>query len=277
MSTASWMPYVNRFRLGMSKNKNHRPFIVFLLALSVFFGTTSAIGSGIMGIQQAEYRFMPPAAILPYRNAGYQIKESSDGIIHVKVNATPLRNSTPYPTVIENKPARALLDSGQHPHLSAAFRAKTRKLVQPCRGYFQAVSVILNWITRHFHYQLQIKSPLDGDCTAAAQLAVQMLSEAGIPARTVIGIVVESKDHVLSGKALHSFVEIYYPGTGWLFSDPLSSYHYVPANYVLLNTAHASDYFGLTLRTVRQPAPLESVVSHEHSPIPGRINLFRFN
>jgi len=209
--------------------------------------------------------------------AGYQIKESSDGIIHVKVNATPLRNSTPYPTVIENKPARALLDSGQHPHLSAAFRAKTRKLVQPCRGYFQAVSVILNWITRHFHYQLQIKSPLDGDCTAAAQLAVQMLSEAGIPARTVIGIVVESKDHVLSGKALHSFVEIYYPGTGWLFSDPLSSYHYVPANYVLLNTAHASDYFGLTLRTVRQPAPLESVVSHEHSPIPGRINLFRFN
>lgn len=271
------MPYVNRFRLGMSKNRNRRFFIVLLPALSVFFATTSLIGSGVMGTQRAEYRFVPPAVILPYKNAGYQIKESTDGIVQVKVTTTPLRNSTPYPTEIKNKQALVVLDSGQTPPLSAEFRKITQKLVRPCRGYFQAVSVILDWITRHFHYQLQIKSPLEGDCTAAAQLAVQMLTEAGVPARTVIGVVMKSKDHVLSGKALHSFIEIYYPGTGWLFSDPLSCYHYVPANYVLLNTAHVSDYFGLTLRTVRQPAPLESVISHEHSRIPGRINLFRFN
>ncbi|NOY23439.1 MAG: transglutaminase domain-containing protein [Acidobacteria bacterium] len=205
------------------------------------------------------------------------MEESEDGVVHVKVDVTPLRNSTPYPAPIKDKRARAVLDSGRVPPLSTAFRETTRKLVQPCYGYFQAVSTILNWITHHFHYQLQSGSLLEGDCTAAAKLTVQMLSEAGIPARTVTGVVVETENHVLSGKALHSFVEIYYPATGWLFSDPLSSYHYVPANYVLLNDAPASHYFGLTLRAVRQPTPLESVITNDRSGIPGRINLFRFN
>lgn len=230
-----------------------------------------------MGKQQADYRFIPGTTIQPYKNAGYQIEETADGIIHVFVDANPLRNSTPFPIPIKNKRARAFLESGQTPPLPTEFRKISQKLVRPCRGYYQAVSAILYWITRHFHYRMPTRTPLEGDCTAAAQLTVQMLREAGIPARPVTGIVMKANDHVLSGKALHSFVEIYYPGTGWLFSDPLSSYHYIPANYVLLESVPAADYFGLVLRTVRQPAPLESVIINDHSPNASRINLFRFN
>ncbi len=230
-----------------------------------------------MGKQQADYRFIPRTTIQPYKNAGYQIEETAEGIIHVFVDANPLRNSTPFPIPIKNKRARTILKSGQTPPLPTEFRKITQMLVRPCHGYYQAVSAILYWITRHFHYRIRTSTPLEGDCAAAAQLTVQMLREAGIPARSVTGIVMKAKNHVLSGKALHSFVEIYYPGTGWLFSDPLSSYHYIPANYVLLNTAHISDYFGLTLRTVNQPAPLESVIINDHSPVASRINLFRFN
>ncbi len=206
------------------------------------------------------------------------MSQSPEGIVHVTVNVIPLRNNTPYPISITDARARTVLDSeGVSQPLSTALRETVHKLAKPCRGYFQAVSVILNWVTRHFHYQSQTRSPLQGDCTAASKLTVQMLSEAGIPARIVIGIVVEKESRILSGKALHSFVEIYYPGTGWLFSDPLSSYHFVPASYVLLNHVSTTDYFGLTLRVFRQATPLESVITNDRSGIPGRINLFRFN
>ena len=235
------------------------------------------MAAGVIGIQQADYRFIPHTTVAPYENAGYLMKESSEGIIHVTVDVTPLKNKVPYPTHVADAHARMVLDSGRISPLPANLRKTTHALVKPCRGYFQAVNAILNWVTSHFHYQSQTRSPLQGDCTAAAKLTVQMLSEAGIPARTVIGVVVKNTSCLLSGKALHSFVEIYYPGTGWLFSDPLSSYHFVPASYVLLNDAPAPDYFGLTLCSMRQPAPLEPVATNDRSGIPGRINLFRFN
>lgn len=261
----------------MLKNKLHWLFIISFLTLSVLSCSGSAMAAGVTGTQQADYRFIPRASVATYENAGYRMNESPEGIIHVTVDVTPLRNNTPYPTPITNTGARMVLDSRHVASLPANIRKMAHTLVKPCRGYFQAVSAILNWVTGHFHYQLQTRNPLQGDCSAAAKLTVQILAEVGIPARTVIGVVVEKDRSLLSGKALHSFVEIYYPGTGWLFSDPLSSHHFVPASYVLLNHSSTPDYFGLTLRSIRQPISLESVATNDRSGIPGRINLFRFN
>ncbi len=265
------------YKKRMYRNNVSSNIVIFIFIFCIaFFCPSPSTARGITGIQTAAYRFSPPAPVHPYKNSGYEISESADGIVRIKVDANPLKNNSPYPIQIRNKTAREILHSNQIRPIPPSLSKITREIVQPCRGYFQAVTSILDWVTRHFHYGLNKQSPLAGNCTAAAVLTVQLLSLAGIPARKITGVVVTGKERVLSGNALHSFVEIYYPGTGWLFSDPLASYHFVPANYVVLRSP-ASDYFGLRLKCVKTPGHLCTVITNDESKIPGRINLFRFN
>ena len=262
----------------MCRNKRCPHLTIFsFLIFTPFFCSVLAKASGVTGQQSASYRFSPPATILPYENAGYRISESTDGAIHVSIDAKPLKNKTPYPVEIRNKAARKVLQSGKLASMPAGLSKIERQIVRNCHGYVQAVTSILSWVSEHFHYRLSNRNTLEGNCTAAAELTVQLLSLAGIPARKTTGVVLTGKQRVLSGRALHSFVEIYYPGTGWLFSDPLASYHFVPASYVLLNDAPASDYFGLTLTCVEKSDSLRPVITRDDSKTPGRINLFRFN
>ncbi len=262
----------------MFKSKRNRFYFAVLFLFTGGFFPVQAPAFGVRGSQAGCYRFVPTASVLSYQNAGYTIHSAPDGTIRVKVNLSPLRNATRYPTKIRNPRAKKILDSIGETPLSPLLATTVQELVQPCHGYYQAVTAILDWVTRHFHYRPQkTGTPLEGDCTAAAKLTVQMLLEAGIPARTAIGVVVGRNRVILSGKALHSFVEIYYPGIGWLFSDPLSSYHFIPANYVLLRGMSLTDYFGLTLVPVCKIPPFNPVDTGDQSPIPARINLFRFN
>ncbi|NOZ13395.1 MAG: transglutaminase domain-containing protein [Acidobacteria bacterium] len=251
--------------------------MLILIFFTVFFYSFPGTAGGVIGLQSATYRFAPATSLPSYKNAGYEISQSGNGLIRVAVNAGPLKNNTLYPVQIQNKSARDVLRSNRVQPFPPSLPEIARRIVRPCHGYFQAVTALLNWVSRHFSYRLKGRTPLTGDCTAAAVLTVQLLSLAGIPARKATGVVVNGKQRVLSGKALHSFVEIYYPGTGWLFSDPLASHHFIPATYVLLHDASASNYFGLTLKCVKEPKPLRPVITKDRSGIPGRVNLFRFN
>jgi hypothetical protein len=81
----------------------------------------------------------------------------------------------------------------------------------------------------------------------AAELAVALLREAGIPARSVRGYLVPAesataaspgelkREQSLGEEGLHRWIEVYYPGAGWVFSDPFRSVDYVGPRYLVFD------------------------------------------
>jgi transglutaminase-like putative cysteine protease len=73
-------------------------------------------------------------------------------------------------------------------------------------------------------------------CVGFAELAVDLLRRAGIPARTVQGILrtdpgADGYEAAIGG-AYHRWIEVYYPDRGYVFSDPCSSVNGVDARYL---------------------------------------------
>lgn len=175
-------------------------------------------------------RLLPPggAIIEDYQNSGYRLTRSGEEVT-VFVEVSPLESRSPFslPRVRRGE--------------DEAVGEVARTLVLDDQTQYEAASHILGWVSRNIRYELdrsQDQSP-DGVldrrsayCTGFAALTVALLRAVGISAREVSGYVVGATPSGLSG--YHRWVEIYYPDRGWVFSDPLSTHNYVPANYVRL-------------------------------------------
>jgi protein-glutamine gamma-glutamyltransferase len=102
-----------------------------------------------------------------------------------------------------------------------------------------AVNAVENYLRTHELYNLQSPVPADGEdavddflflshqgfCEQFASAAVVMLRTLGIPARLVTGYVdgtltADKSGRVFSGTDAHAWVQVYYPGIGWVDSDP---------------------------------------------------------
>ena len=87
-----------------------------------------------------------------------------------------------------------------------------------------------------------------------AELAVDLLRRAGIPARTVQGILRTGSDadgydsHI--GGVYHRWIEIYYPDLGFVFSDPSASINGVDSRYIPFGRTELERPRGLTLTSV---------------------------
>ena len=218
----------------------------------------------------------PPIPSLSYRNAGYQLVSNKAGTITVTIDSSPLRIAARYPTPILDSEAIDVLKRGKRIPLPNSIRGKGRELAANARGYVQAADRVLCWLHSHFSYRKTEAGPLRGDCNTAARTAVALLAEAGIPAREIDGMVIETGTRVLSGAALHRWIEVYYPGFGWLFSDPLSSLHYVPPSYIVLDHVSRRDLLGTTLTCIKPYRPAKAIGILKHSSMTERINLYRF-
>jgi transglutaminase-like putative cysteine protease len=107
------------------------------------------------------------------------------------------------------------------------------------------VRAILEWIRSSIAYDADRELPQDPSavfasrrayCVGFAELAVDLLRRAGIPAATVQGVLVTEPSAPgyapeLSG-VYHRWVQVFYPDTGWTFEDPLSADGRVDARYV---------------------------------------------
>jgi transglutaminase-like putative cysteine protease len=104
---------------------------------------------------------------------------------------------------------------------------------------FDAVDAIDNYLRTHEKYNLNSPLPARGDdavddflfvshqgfCEQYASAGVVMLRSLGIPARLVTGYV-NGDEKLVPGKRiyrgldLHAWVQVFYPGVGWVNSDP---------------------------------------------------------
>ncbi|HVS16938.1 MAG TPA: transglutaminase-like domain-containing protein [Thermoanaerobaculia bacterium] len=187
----------------------------------------AALGATVEGVDRALWRMPPEAGVADYANDGYQLKVR-EGWVEVEVQVLPLGSKAPF----ELPAGSAAPDA---PEILA------RRLASGAETRYQAVSRVLGWVARNIRYDLdrersQEPGPVlerrSAYCTGIARLSVALLARLGIEAREVSGFVFS--DAMVTAEGYHRWVEVLYPDRGWVFSDPLYSHHFVPANYVRL-------------------------------------------
>ncbi len=179
---------------------------------------------------------LAPAAahIEPYENAGYRIWLDGD-TVRVRVDNAHLESRAPFVPQPADPTDRV--------------QALAASLTQQADTRYDATSAILNWVARNIRYDLDRTAPQSaeavlqrrsGYCTGIARLTVELLRALAIDAREVAGYVLGDGPGDVRG--YHRWIEVHYGASGWAFSDPISSHHFVPATYVRL----ASDVLDLS-------------------------------
>jgi protein-glutamine gamma-glutamyltransferase len=126
--------------------------------------------------------------------------------------------------------------------LPARVRQLATQLTSDATNRAGAVAAIDNYLRSNETYDLSAPLPRPGDdavddflfvshvgfCEQFATAAVMLLRTVGIPARLVTGyaqgdVASEPGRRVMRGSDAHAWVQVWYPGTGWVDADPTSS------------------------------------------------------
>ncbi len=201
--------------------------------LAIFFGVLLApsvkAGSPGTTVAGSDLAILAPQQVLrwePYENANYRLtRDGNRARVEVWVDS-----------LLGQSPWRLAPTTGSQDPLERT----SRTVASGAQSLHEAVSRILGWIAREIRYSLDRGAPQDpvsvlerrsGYCTGIARLAVAMLRAVGISAREVAGFVFEEGE----GGGFHRWIEVFYPGVGWAFSDPRLSVGFVPATYLRLS------------------------------------------
>lgn len=208
-----------------------RAVLWILLGLLVCGPLYGRGGIAVEGVDRARLLAPAGARVSNYTNVGYHLQWVDDEV-HIEVEASPLISSSPF--LLPEAPETE--GSQEDPMARLA-----RGLTVGVDTHYDAISRILGWVAREIEYDLDrdqnqeavaVLERRSGYCTGIARLTVSLLRAVGIEAREVAGYVVGGGLSTPSG--YHRWIEAYLPDRGWVFSDPLRSHHYVPANYLRL-------------------------------------------
>lgn len=125
-----------------------------------------------------------------------------------------------------------------------------RELTKDAVTQHEAVTRILNYVADHVKYTynppqydaLYTLKTGRGNCQNFAHLSMALLRAAGIPSRIVGGITLKEpwkiplneKDYLVQsmGQGGHAWIEIYFPGLGWLSYDPQQSRQFTSSRHI---------------------------------------------
>ena len=213
----------------MSRLTTVSPARRWLLLIAAALVPEAAAALGALAVEGVDRtRLLPPAGarVENYGNAGYSLRWIKDEIT-IEVDTAPLASDAPF------EPSRKVA--------GGSVERLARGLTAGAETRYDAISRILGWVARDLEYELDRSQPQNaeavlvrrsGYCTGIARLTVALLEAVDIPAREVAGYVVGSEPGRPNG--YHRWIEAYLPDRGWVFSDPLSTHHYVPATYLRL-------------------------------------------
>ncbi len=215
----------------------------------------------------AVYRAGGPDASLfdQYDNDGYSLAvapSSAGGLeLRVRVSGAPLQSRAPFPTADARD---AALPSSPERDVFA------NALAGDARTQAVAVERILAGVASSIRYDADrsrrqdpgsVFSSRRAHCVGYSELAVDLLRRAGIPARTIQGVLrtkrgADGWDEAIGG-VYHRWIEIFYPDRGFVFSDPSSSINSVDARYVPFGTRALARPRGLTLTRLESSGSLD--------------------
>lgn len=168
-----------------------------------------------------------------------------DGRTDVTIIVLPrlIRPAAPYPRPTSPDDAKSAY-LGDPAGLPPAIRDVAEWLVHAQHDQVGASGAIIQWVSLNVEHRdvpphddsalATLESGI-GSCVGRSKLAVALLQAAGLPARTVHGLlVVPRSGRGPTGFTLHRFVEAWIDGLGWVPSDPGESVHVVDPSHVIV-------------------------------------------
>jgi len=167
----------------------------------------------------------------------------------------PLRTRVPFPVPTQRLSAALshyLLPEQDCQSQDPAIVRLAGEITRGSRYAHEATNAILSWLADNLTFDTSIKVPSDAFsalkykkayCVGYSNLAVALLRAAGIPARIAHGYLPPgyewgfSKEYwgvKVNDGGYHAYLEIYYPDTGWAFSDAEHSHNFVDPFHIIL-------------------------------------------
>jgi hypothetical protein len=199
------------------------------------------------------------AFIPDYANESFVQKIISQDEFSKRVQVTskmaPMKTRVPFPIpsgMVTGTFQQYLMPERDRQSDDPSIAKLARELVQGSRYAHEAANAILTWIADNMTFDSSITVPSDASsalkyrkayCVGYSNLAVAMLRAAGIPARVAHGYLPPgyewgfSKDYwgvKVNDGGFHAYLEIYYPDTGWVFTDAEHSHHFVDPFHIIL-------------------------------------------
>jgi protein-glutamine gamma-glutamyltransferase len=160
------------------------------------------------------------------------------------------------------------------PRLPARDRSLAAQLTAAAPTRYDAVTAVDDYLQTHETYDLTSPIPAPGQdavdgflfvshrgfCEQFASAAVVMLRSTGIPARLVTGyskgdLTSAPGERVMRGTDAHAWIQVWYPGVGWVNSDPTASAVLPPAAAPPAAAAPAPDRHPLPLTAAMRAMP----------------------
>ncbi len=189
-------------------------------------------------------------------------------------DASTLRDAgTDYPAAVEDR----YLQTGD---LSDEFVNRTEFVTQNAENPYETARVVERYLERNKEYSLDVDRP-DGNvaeefllnmeqgyCVYYATTMVMMLRSQGVPARYAVGYLPGTETaedtYTVRGLDSHAWVEVYFPGEGWVVFDPTPSEPREQAERQVLEEAAADG----DVTTEQTPTPEPTTTPPETTPGP---------
>ncbi|HYA86594.1 MAG TPA: transglutaminase-like domain-containing protein, partial [Nitrospirota bacterium] len=200
------------------------------------------------------------AFIPDYSNESFEQKVTNLDEFSKRIQVTskmgPLKTRVPFPLAPGVLPASVrqyLLPERDRQSQDPRIVQLARGITNGSRYAHEAANAILTWIADNLTFDTSITVPTDAIsalsykkayCVGYSNIAVALLRAAGIPARVAHGYLPPgyewgfSKEYwgvKVNDGGFHAYIELYYPDTGWVFSDAEHSHHFVDPFHIILH------------------------------------------
>ncbi|HET6385339.1 MAG TPA: transglutaminase domain-containing protein [Armatimonadota bacterium] len=187
-----------------------------------------------------------------------EIVEQTQARVTLSLNAAPPSKTAVYPIAPADIPTEA------KPYLQATALAQSDNPLikhaaqeavggRTLKSESAVVDAVVSWIVDHLRYEpdhgrydaVTTLQYGQGECTGYSHLALAMLRSLGIPARFVAGLKFQEPYAVAgqgrfyslnmrnrTGFLYHAWIQVYFPGQGWVAYDPQGDFGFVDTRYV---------------------------------------------
>jgi hypothetical protein len=236
---------------------------VLFSSLFLLFSHSAHAGLKVLeGEHTVIYDIVNPrgVAFIPnYSNESFEQKVAVLDEFSKRVTVTsrmgPLKTRIPFPIpsgAISASVSQYLMPERDRQSADPAIVRLAGDITRGSRYAHEAANAILSWIADYLTFDTSITVPTDAVsairykkayCVGYSNLAVALLRAAGIPARVAHGYLPPgyewgfSKDYwgvKVNDGGFHAYLEIYYPDTGWAFSDAEHSHNFVDPFHIIL-------------------------------------------
>jgi hypothetical protein len=199
------------------------------------------------------------AFIPSYSNESFEQKVVNLDEFSKRVTVTsrmsPMKTQAPFPLparMLPSSVAQYLMPERDRQSNDPTVMRLANEITRGSRYEREAANAILSWIADYLTFDTSITVPTDAVsalqykkayCVGYSNLAVALLRAGGIPARVAHGYLPPgyewgfSKDYwgvKVNDGGFHAYLEIYYPDTGWSFSDAEHSFNFVDPYHIIL-------------------------------------------